>query len=163
MDSTERVNLRCSAIVFRNNCVLLIRRKRKGATDWVLPGGTPRAGESAASCARREVAEETGLQVTVDRVALVLEASNSHEGLHLFDIVFTTNDGDPSRQAQELEPGLEPVFYPISEVQTLPMRPPIAGHLRGMYTHPGTGAAYLGNMWRPSELLTTQVDGQGSV
>lgn len=159
MDSTERVNVRCSAIVFRKESVLLLRRQRGDVTDWVLPGGTPRPGESVASCARREVAEETGLRVTVDRVVLVLEASNAAEGLHLLDIVFTANELDPSARPEELEPGLMPVFYPIHEVGSLGMKPPIAGHIRGMYTHPGTGAAYLGNLWRPSEVVTDSSDG----
>lgn len=159
MDSTERVNVRCSAVVFRNDSVLLLRRQRNEVTDWVLPGGTPRAGESVASCARREVAEETGLRVTVDRVVLLLEASNSEEDLHLLDIVFSANEVDPGARPEELEAGLMPIFYPLSEINALPMRPPIAGHLRGMYTHPGTGAAYLGNLWRPSDLVTESAEG----
>lgn len=159
MDSTERVNVRCSAIVFRTDSVLLLRRQRDQVTDWVLPGGTPRAGESVASCARREVAEETGLRVTVDRVAMVLEASNSDEGLHVLDIVFTANEVDQSAKPEELEAGLTPVFYPLSEINALPMRPPIAGHLRGMYTHPATGGSYLGNLWRPSDLVTEAAEG----
>lgn len=162
MDSTERVNLRCSAIVFRNDSVLLLRRSRNDLTDWVLPGGTPRAGESVASCARREVAEETGLQVTVDNVALVLEASNPGESLHVIDIVFTANEVDRGARPEEREPGLMPVFYPLAEIAGLSMRPPLAGHLRGLHRRHGTGAAYLGNLWRPSDLLADSADGTRS-
>lgn len=113
VDSTERVNLRCSAVVFRGSQVLLLRRERGGSAEWVLPGGTPRRGESAASCARREVSEETGLQVTVSRVAFVLEASNRDDGLHLMDLVFTTTEQDRTAVPQEMEVGLTPVFYPV--------------------------------------------------
>jgi len=159
VDSTERVNLRCSAIIFRPELVLLLRRARERDSDWVLPGGTPRAGESVASCARREVAEETGLHVTVDRVALVLEASNSAEGVHLVDLVFIARETDMRAQPQELEPGLTPVFYPVAEVAQLALRPPISGHLRSLYREPRRGAAYLGNVWRPSDLVSDSVPG----
>ena len=69
------VNLRCSAMILRNQSVLLCRRVHSDDT-WVLPGGTPRLGEGTALSAQREVHEETGLQVTVDRVAFVLETTS---------------------------------------------------------------------------------------
>jgi 8-oxo-dGTP diphosphatase len=158
MDSSERVNVRCSAIIYRNDSVLLLRRHRDQVTDWVLPGGTPRAGESVASCARREVAEETGLRITVDRVAFLLEASNSEANLHVLDIVFTAKEVSHGARPEELEEGMTPVFYPLHEVATLALRPPIAGYLRGLYTHPSAGAPYLGNVWRRSELVTESVE-----
>ena len=58
-DSDELVNVRCSALVFRGDSVLLCRRSEDEDT-WVLPGGTPRLGEGTAAAAEREVLEETG-------------------------------------------------------------------------------------------------------
>jgi ADP-ribose pyrophosphatase YjhB (NUDIX family) len=151
MDSTELVNLRCSAIVARKAEILLLRRDRNGRTDWVLPGGTPRPRESMASCARREVAEETGLVVGVGRVAFVLEAANPGDGIHRVDLIFTTVEQDRSKVPRHLEPDLTPVFVPLAEVATLSLRPPIAGHLRGLHGNGWRGgAAYLGNLWRPA-------------
>jgi ADP-ribose pyrophosphatase YjhB (NUDIX family) len=155
MDVAEPVNLRCSAVLLRADQLLLLRRDRDGLTDWVLPGGSPRRGESLASCVRREVAEETGLHVTADRVAFVLEASNPAEELHLLDLVFTVSDTDRSAAPRELEPGLAPVFYPVEGLAGLSLRPPIAGHLRGLHARGGDArGAYLGNVWRPADLLT---------
>jgi 8-oxo-dGTP diphosphatase len=53
MTMPDGVELRCSAIVVRERTVLLVHRVGSGADDWVLPGGTPRPGESMAACARR--------------------------------------------------------------------------------------------------------------
>lgn len=152
MDSNERVNVRCSAVVFRGASVLLLRRERGTTVDWVLPGGTPNRGESVASCARREVAEEAGLQVTVDRVVFVLEASNLEAGMHTLDLVFAATEA--SRQADPVsnEPGLSPQFMPLEELGGLLLRPPIAGHLRALHAAGGIGhGAYLGNVWRPAD------------
>ena len=150
MDAIDRFNVRCSAIVFRNDHVLLVRRDRH--SDWVLPGGTPRPGETVASCAHREVAEETGLHVTVDRVAFVLEAHNTQEGVHLVDLVFTATEVNPSADPRDVEAGLSPVFCPVAEIGSLQLRPPIAGFVRSLHARGGRGdGAYLGNVWRPLE------------
>ncbi len=146
MDSTERVNVRCSTILFRDATLLLLRRERAGGVDWVLPGGTPRRGESVASCARREVAEETGLSVTIERVAFVVEASNPTDEFHLLDLVFTGKEHDRRAVPRALEPDSMPIFYPLDELQVLALRPPVAGHLRALHQSGGRGTgAYLGN------------------
>jgi 8-oxo-dGTP diphosphatase len=157
MASTERVTLRCSAIVFRNNHVLLVRRVAH--SDWVLPGGNPETGESVASCARREVAEETGLQITVDRVAFVLEAHSEADGTHLLDLVFTATEVDRGAEPREREPGLIPEFRPVSDLATATLRPPIAGHIGGLHRRGGRGeGAYLGNVWRPHEPVRSRAN-----
>lgn len=153
MDSANQVDVRCSAIVFRHHQILLVRRDRPGGVDWVLPGGTPKQAESVASCTRREVAEETGLLVTVQRVAFVLEAANSTDGVHLLDLVFTAVEADPTTAPCAIEPGLTPIFCPVAEIASLRLRPPIAGYLRGLHATGGRGGgAYLGNVWRPASL-----------
>jgi 8-oxo-dGTP diphosphatase len=63
MTDRTLVELRCSAIVFRDDRLLLLQRRRDGAEDWVLPGGHPRRREGAAACVEREVLEETGIGI----------------------------------------------------------------------------------------------------
>lgn len=144
-------SIRCSALIFRGNQVLVVERVREGKHDWVLPGGTPNSGESTMSCARREVEEETGLLVTPGRIAFVLEA-NDHTNVHTLDIVFTCTEAGPRLEPQERESGLRPSFHPAETLGELNLRPPLAGHIRGLISSGGqrTGA-YLGNLWRPTD------------
>lgn len=142
--------LRCSAVVIRRQDVLLLHRIA-GLGDWVLPGGRPRAAESMAACARREVREETGLLVDPARIAFVVEVLGPDGGQRTVDIVFYAAGLAADAVPREQEPGLEPVFVPLDEIHDLDLRPPLAGHLRRTARYGGRlYAPYLANLWRPA-------------
>ena len=151
MSIPDGIEFRCSAVVLRRQSVLLVHRTRGDDDDWVLPGGTPRTGESMAACARREVLEETGLHVDPSRVAYMLEVLGPGRGTRTVDIVFAASDAERDAEPVQQEPGLSPAFVPVEEISRLNLRPPLAGHLRGMVGHRRPlYAPYLANMWRPT-------------
>jgi len=60
----ERPIVGVGVVVFRNEEVLLVKRKKapyKG--QWSIPGGKQRLGETVTKAARRELMEETGVEV----------------------------------------------------------------------------------------------------
>jgi ADP-ribose pyrophosphatase YjhB (NUDIX family) len=149
MPGAEIIEIRCSAIVFRQRTILLVRRPASESDDWVLPGGTPRPGESMVACTRREVREETGVSAEPAGIAFVLEASEQESGVHTLDLVFLAKELGRLESPVPVEPGLEPHFVPLDELGRLDLRPPIAGHLRGLLARGAPYAPYLGNLWRP--------------
>jgi|APSaa5957512622_1039677.scaffolds.fasta_scaffold114999_2 ADP-ribose pyrophosphatase YjhB (NUDIX family) len=58
--------LGCSAVVFHDEEVLLI--KRRDVPIWALPGGGVESNESCAEAAVREVREETGVHIELTRL-----------------------------------------------------------------------------------------------
>lgn len=152
------VQLRCSALILRDDSVLVCRRTDQQDV-WVLPGGTPSVGEGTALATQREVEEETGLLVDIDRVAFVLETTSSDMSQHLIEIVFVGQLRIVDAEPRQTELGLLPSFVPLDRIDQVGLRPPIAGYIRGFaryqlprtrWLHPGT-AAYLGNLWRMFE------------
>lgn len=52
------------AVVFKEECVLLVRRGQPPAEDlWAIPGGSVEIGETLQAAAEREILEETGIQI----------------------------------------------------------------------------------------------------
>jgi 8-oxo-dGTP pyrophosphatase MutT (NUDIX family) len=143
------VELRCAVIVARGSDVLLLHRTRAGVEEWVLPGGRPRPGEGMLACARREVAEETGVVVTPDRCAFVADVIAPKGARRCVELVFVAKVAANHSAALEGEEGVEPVWVPVQHVRTLNLRPPVAGFLPGVVLGHAQTAPYLGNLWRP--------------
>ena len=52
------------AVVFTDNCVLLVRRGQAPSEDlWAIPGGSVKIGETLQKAAEREILEETGIRI----------------------------------------------------------------------------------------------------
>jgi predicted NUDIX family NTP pyrophosphohydrolase len=67
--------------------------KNKDAGAWSIPKGEPEPGEDLAACARREVAEETGLVVEAPLTPLTTIRQKGHKTVHAWAV---EGDGDVS-------------------------------------------------------------------
>jgi phosphatase NudJ len=86
----------CATIIRNDDSYLLVREAEgRDAGTWNLPAGSLEQCETPLNCAEREVAEETGLDVTVSDLVGVYFPSSAEQG-RIFVFVFATvmEDGD---------------------------------------------------------------------
>ena len=72
--------------------LLVLRDNDPGRGKWSIPGGRVEAGESDDTAVRRELAEETGLSVTVDRLCGTVERPAPSGIYVIYDYLCTTSD-----------------------------------------------------------------------
>lgn len=63
MDRTERVELTTLCLIYRDNSILLQNRVKEDWKGYTLPGGHVEPGESFVDAVKREIWEETGLDI----------------------------------------------------------------------------------------------------
>jgi len=109
-------------VVWHGERVLLVRRgKAPRVGQWSLPGGAQRLGETVAQAARREVEEETGLQVKLgDIVATVDLIERDQDGRVRYH--YTLIDFVAEAARAELRPGSDADdarWFTLAEIEGL--------------------------------------------
>ncbi|KAK9905980.1 hypothetical protein WJX75_010048 [Coccomyxa subellipsoidea] len=116
-------------LIFRGENVLVGRRLgAHGRGEFALPGGHLEFGESWEDCAKREVLEETGLQLSNLRFETAVN-SVFGEAAH-YVTIFMRGDADEAAEARVLEPDKceewiwvpwhdipRPIFFPLQLLQ----------------------------------------------
>jgi 8-oxo-dGTP diphosphatase len=88
--------VRVGVAVIQDGRLLLITHRRRGLTYWVVPGGEAGEREGAPACARREIQEETGLEITVGPLTAVFEIYDAPRERHDLNLLFIGN-AEPGR------------------------------------------------------------------
>ena len=115
---SDRPLVGVGVVVVDDGQLLLVQRGRNpGKGLWAVPGGKVRPGEEMRTAARREVLEETGLDVEVGEVVWVGEVIE--DGYHIVLIDFagtvvggTIQAGDDAADAR---------WVPVGEAADLPL------------------------------------------
>lgn len=140
---------RVSVIVFNSeNQILLVKHKKGTRQYWVLPGGRLEYGETFYECGVREVKEETGLEVEIDRMVYISEAIAEDRSRHIVNVYLLARlTGGVMRLGDEpVLAGVE--FLELEELKTMTLYPPVSlqilEDLNGKFAG---GIRYLGNLW----------------
>ncbi len=93
-------------VLDKGNKVLMVKHNRYG---WVFPGGQVEEGEDLINALKREVLEETGIEIHVGELFCVSSSINKHKGYNGFEEIPTKvifdficrRDGGKLRSSEE--------------------------------------------------------------
>jgi ADP-ribose pyrophosphatase YjhB (NUDIX family) len=110
--------VRATAVLVEKGRILLVQQRvsELATRTWSLPGGAVQSGESLERCLVREVKEETGLDIAVERLLYVCD--RIEQGAHVVHISFAVRrTGGALTLGAEPEPGANP----IGDVKMVPL------------------------------------------
>ena len=113
------------AIIIRNDQLLVIHRNKYGQEYYTLPGGGIDAGETAQQAIIRELAEETGVNVTLGPLVFIENPGNPFGRQYVF--LCTYEAGEPALHPDSEEAELNkagantyvPMWLPLKDLSSV--------------------------------------------
>jgi ADP-ribose pyrophosphatase YjhB (NUDIX family) len=131
--ATPKIDVR--GAVFRDGKILLVQERSDGG--WTMPGGWGDVGETPSAMVRREVWEESGFEVRVDKLLAVYDANRVPgelmEFYHAYKIVFlctiTGGETRPSNETSAVD------FFDLEHLPALSSYRTNRGMLEEVFAH----------------------------
>lgn len=104
-------------------------------------------GETFYECGVREVKEETGIDVDVEKIIFLSEAIAPDRSRHIVNVFMTAKQtGGVMKLGNEpVLAGLE--FRALEDLRTLTLYPPVSQQILDFLSNKEDGIRYLGNLW----------------
>jgi 8-oxo-dGTP diphosphatase len=147
---SRNIRIRVAVIIPRNNEILLVRHVKDDRQYWLIPGGGVDFGETVDECAKREIKEETNIDVKLIKLLFVSESVSTEYERHLINLFFLGQPLNPDDELKVLkdERVQEARFVPVSGLNDLELHPPVATFITRAFKDEFKGPAlFLGNLW----------------
>ena len=111
--------------------ILLMRYQYGGQDVFALPGGSPDRGETLPETVARELHEELGVSVTINKMVLAGEMLLNQRSDDVLHVIFAARDltGTPTLNPDETT-ALDIVWKPVSELNELNLYPNVGANIQ---------------------------------
>jgi len=115
-----KLNVRVGIMIIKDNKILL--HKNDNRDNYCLPGGGIKFLESSEDAIKREIKEETGLDIKVDEFVSTIENLFEHDGIKFHEIYFIykgsfVEDVDTSKIINNIED--KPIKYGFVDIDRI--------------------------------------------
>lgn len=144
----QNPRVRVAGIIVQNDEILLVRHEKEGKSYWLVPGGGVYYGETLRKALKREILEETGLEVEPKEIHFVNDSIEPGGGRHIINMYF-----DAEVLGGTLEVGADPrlvelKYFSENELEHIVLYPDVRGELRRYLRGESVEEVYLGSRWR---------------
>jgi len=128
MENKNLIVPRVGVVIIENDALLLTYSKYGDQEFWLLPGGGIEFEETIPECGRREVLEETGLNIVITKFLYLREFIPKNKKDHVIDIFFLgekiggelKKGNDPDNKEQVIK---KVEFVPLSKLRDIKIYP----------------------------------------
>lgn len=145
--TSGKVRIRVAALVVDAGRLLMVEHHKHGQRYWLLPGGGLEYGETIATCAVREIKEETDLDIEPEDLLFVVESIPPDGHRHVINFYLRARLlGGTLKQGRD--DNLAAVrFVPLEEVAKLTVYPPVTAEMLRAIQGEAVRPLLLGNRW----------------
>jgi 8-oxo-dGTP diphosphatase len=147
--SDDKPTIRVAGLLVHKGRILMVEQGRGEERYWLLPGGGVRFGETLSDALRRELKEELGLRVGVQRLLAIVESisPDPQYAKHVVHLVFEISASpEASPEPQEVKV-LKARYLDELQLHSADVRPPIAEFLLNCVREMPSSPQFLGRRW----------------
>lgn len=128
--SVRQPRVRVAVVITKGDSILLVQHRKGAHRYWLLPGGGLDFGETIAEAARRELWEETGLDIRVTGYLYLSEAIAPDGTRHMVQVTLRAELVEEAPFVIPEDDVIEAVTWvPFAELEGLDLRPSMAAPL----------------------------------
>jgi 8-oxo-dGTP diphosphatase len=145
----DKPTIRVAGLLIHEGSILMVEQGRGDDRYWLLPGGGVLFGETLADALRRELREELGMRVGVQRLVAIVESisPDPEYAKHVVHLVFEISAPTEDLPEPQEDKVLTARFLNEFQLQSADVRPPIAEFLSACVREIPSSPQYLGRRW----------------
>ena len=148
-EGTDKPTIRVAGLLVHEARILMVEQGRGEETYWLLPGGGVQFGETLSDALRRELQEELGLRVGVQRLVAIVESLSPDPDYakHVIHLVFEISASPEALPEPQEVKVLNAAYLDELQLQSADVRPPITEFLSACVREIPSSPQFLGRRW----------------
>lgn len=145
----DKPTIRVAGLLVHEGSILMVEQGRGEERYWLLPGGGVQFGETLSDALRRELQEELGLRVGVQRLLAIVESisPDPEYAKHVIHLVFEISASPEAQPEPQEVKVLTARYLSELELQSADVRPPITEFLLACVREIPSSPQFLGRRW----------------